>query len=95
MIWLFALILSTGIMLLKWLTVEASKAIEHTEKAKYSMCSTEASLTQRLQHYGFQCYKLLCLLLECLKKINQWTILNLPPNSCTLMIQLLISISTK
>lgn len=36
------------------------------------MYITEAliALTQRLQHYCFQCYKLLCLLLECLKKIN-------------------------
>lgn len=40
-----------------------------------SMWSTETleSLTQRLQHNCFQCYKLLCLLLECLKKINQLT----------------------
>lgn len=89
---LFALNISTGwLFILEWLE------IQHTENTKYSLCSSEAltALTQRLQHYCFQCYELLCLLLECLKNINECTILNLLSNTYILMIQDVISIPTK
>lgn len=68
---MFALIPSVGIMLLQWLTGEASKAIQHTNTKRENTVHAVIALTQRLQHYRLQCYKLLCLLLECLKQINE------------------------